>query len=76
MVTYDSLVQLRQLISWLFCFVCLPSVWPFFAAQWVCLQFVIVVFSDHTHLLLLSYDMHIFQVQAKLRGFSNNIPHR
>ena len=28
-------------------------VWPFLAVQWVCLQFVIVAFPDHTHLLLL-----------------------
>ena len=26
-------------------------VWLFLAVQWVCLWFVIVVFSDHTHLL-------------------------
>ena len=25
--------------------------WPFLAVPWVCLQFVIVVFPDHTHLL-------------------------
>ena len=26
-------------------------VWLFFAVPWVCLQFVVVVFPDHTHLL-------------------------
>ena len=26
-------------------------VWLFLAVPWVCLQFVIVVFTDHTHLL-------------------------
>ena len=26
-------------------------VWLFIAVPWVCLQFVIVVFPDHTHLL-------------------------
>ena len=26
-------------------------VWLFLAVSWVCLQFVIVVFPDHTHLL-------------------------
>ena len=26
-------------------------VWLFLAVPWVCLQFVIVVFPDHTHLL-------------------------
>ena len=39
--------------------VCLPGVsWLMcgssFAVPWVCLQFVIVVFLDHTHLLFLS----------------------
>ena len=29
------------------------AVWLFLAVSWVCLQFVIVVFSDHTHLLFL-----------------------
>ena len=28
-------------------------VWLFLAVPWVCLQFVIVVFPDHTHLLFL-----------------------
>ena len=28
-------------------------VWLFLAVPWVCLQFVIVVFLDHTHLLFL-----------------------
>ena len=28
-------------------------VWLFLAVPWVCLQFVIVVFPDHTHLLIL-----------------------
>ena len=27
------------------------DVWLFLAVPWVCLQFVIVVFPDHTHLL-------------------------
>ena len=29
-------------------------VWLFLAVSWGCLQFVIVVFPDHTHLLFLS----------------------
>ena len=29
-------------------------VWLFLAVPWVCLQFVIVVFPDHTHLLFLA----------------------
>ena len=29
-------------------------VWLFFVVPWVCLQFVIVVFPDHTHALAIS----------------------
>ena len=32
-------------------------VWLFLAVPWVCLQFVIVVFPDHTHLL---FQLYIF----------------
>ena len=28
-------------------------VWLFLSVPWVCLQFVILIFSDHTHLLFL-----------------------
>ena len=42
-----ELVVLPGLSSW-----CLVIVaWFFLAVPWVCLQFVIVVFPDHTHLL-------------------------
>ena len=35
---------------------CLMNVeWLFLVVPWVCLQFVIVVFPDHTHLLFLMY---------------------
>ena len=40
-----ELVALLSLSSW--CFVIV--VWDFLAVLWVCLQFVIVVFPDHTH---------------------------
>ena len=44
-----ELVALLGLSSW-----CLMMVvWLFLAVPWVCLQFVIVVYPDHTHLLLL-----------------------
>ena len=44
-----ELVVLRGMSSW-----CLVIVlWLFLTAPWVCLWFVIVVFPDHTHLLLL-----------------------
>ena len=42
-----EMVALLSLSSW-----CLVMVlWLFLAVPWVCLQFVIVVFPDHTHLL-------------------------
>ena len=44
-----ELVVLLSLSSW--CLVIV--VWLFLAVPWVCLQFVIVVISDHTHLLFL-----------------------
>ena len=40
-----ELVALLSMSSW--CFVIV--VWLFLAVLWVCLQFVIVVFPDHTH---------------------------
>ena len=44
-----ELVALLNLSSW-----CLMMVeWLFLAVPWGCLRFVIVVFSDHTHLLFL-----------------------
>ena len=45
-----ELVALLGLSSWCL----LIIVWLFLAVPWVCLQFVIVVFPDHTHLLFLS----------------------
>ena len=42
-----ELGALLSLSSW--CLVIV--VWLFLAVPWVCLQFVIVVFPDHTHLL-------------------------
>ena len=45
-----ELFALLSLSSW-----CLVMVvWLFLAGPWVCLQLVIVVFPDHTHLLFLS----------------------
>ena len=45
-----ELVALLSLSSW--CLVIV--VWLFLAVPWVCLQFVIVVLPDHTHLLFLT----------------------
>ena len=42
-----ELVPLLSFLSW--CLVIV--VWLFLAVPWVCLQFVIVVFPNHTHLL-------------------------
>ena len=45
-----ELVALFSLSSW-----CLVMVvWLFLAVPWVCLRFVIVVFSEYTHLLFLT----------------------
>ena len=38
-------------------------VWLFLAVPWVCLQFVIVVFPDHTHLLF--WKLNIFDIIDK-----------
>ena len=46
-----ELVALLSLSSW--CLVIV--VWLFLVVPWVCLQFVIVVFSDHTHLLFFKH---------------------
>ena len=47
-----ELVALLNLSSW-----CLVMVeWLFLAVPWGCLQFVIVIFPDHTHLLFLTID--------------------
>ena len=49
--------------------VCLSSwglmivVWLFLTMLWVCLQFVIVVFPDHTHLLLLELHYTVIHLQ-------------
>ena len=49
-----ELVALLSLSSW-----CLVNVvWLFRTSPWVCLQFVIVVFPDHNHLLLLTCLQH------------------
>ena len=51
-----ELVALLSLSFW--CLVII--VWLFLAMAWVCLQFVIVIFPDRTHLLFLeSIDTHI-----------------
>ena len=48
----------RRLVSLLSLSSCclVVVVWLFLTVPWVSLQFVIVVFPDHTHLLFLSID--------------------
>ena len=46
------MVALLILSSW--CLVMVDRL--FLAVPWGCLQFVIVVFPDHTHLLFLTFD--------------------
>ena len=48
-----ELVALLDLSSW--CLVVVGRL--FLAVPWGCLQFVIVVFPDHTHLLFSTYDL-------------------
>ena len=50
-----ELVALLILSSW--CLVMVERL--FLAMTWDCLRFVIVVFPDHTHLLLFTYPMNI-----------------
>ena len=51
-----ELVALLGLSSW-----CLVMVvWLFLTVSWVCLQFVILVFPDHTHLLFLFVGICIY----------------
>ena len=55
-----ELVALLKLSSW-----CLVMVeWLFLVVPWIFLQFVIVVFPDHTHLLLIQLD------QLKFRSWN------
>ena len=45
-------------------------VWLFLAVPWVCLQFVIVVFLDHTHFLLLQdvvSDLGLYYLSMSLK---------
>ena len=49
-------------------------VWLFLAVPWVCMQFVIVVFPDHTHLLFfkdISRKPSISRYFNKLKGCAN-----
>ena len=59
-----ELIALLDLSSW--CLVVV--VWLFLKVPWVCLQFVIVVFPDHTHLLISKIPLlNISSVETGLR---------
>ena len=57
-----ELVALLSLSSWRLVVV----VWLFLAFPWVCLQFVIVVFPDHTHLLffMILNKLHVLKISS------------
>ena len=64
-----GLVALLNLSPW-----CLVVVgWLFLAVPWDCLQFVIVVFPDHTSLLILEAD---HQVAMNRRESMRNTRHK
>ena len=60
-----DLIALLNLSSWYVVIV----VWLFLAVSWVCLQSVIVVFPDHTHLLFSMAVNCIFLIIPVLRCF-------
>ena len=55
-----ELFALLSLFSWCLVFV----VWLILAVAWICLQFVIVVFSDHTHLLFLIHAKFQYSIKC------------
>ena len=57
-----ELVALLCLSSWCLMIV----VWLFLTMPWVCLQFVIVVFPDHTHLIFLTNQEWRSRVRRRL----------
>ena len=57
-----ELIALLSLSSW--CLVIV--VWLFLAVSWVYLQFVIVVFPDHTHYFCAIYNIDIMRQSACL----------
>ena len=65
---YLNLMRKRELVALLLlpfgCLVTVNVLWLFLMVLWVGLQFVIVVFPDHTHLL--AHLLGISKVRAKL----------
>ena len=68
--SFAILMGKRELVALL----CLPSrclviVWLFLMMPWVCLQFVIVVHSDHTHLVFLNGGRELFESSPSIIFF-------
>ena len=57
-----NLMGKRKLVAMLSLSICcfMMVVWLFLAVPLVCLLFVIVVFPDHTHLLFLGSEYHLY----------------
>ena len=63
--------------SWLLCFVCLPGVsWLLCGSpsrcHWFCLQFVIVILPDNTHLLKKADDKKACKITQEAKSFITN----
>ena len=59
----------RELVALLTSWCLVTVVWLFLAVPWVCLQFVIVVFPEHAHLLFLVsiiFQSYIFRVGSRV----------
>ena len=68
-----KLVALLSLCSWCLLMVVLL----FLAVPWVCMQFVIVVFPDHTHLLFLGskYSLYLITCTTRLVTLKHGLHH-
>ena len=66
--------RLHRLICILSSWCIVIIVWLFLAVPWVCLQFVIVIFSDRTHLLFLFLYVRdlLLRDKAHVQTQSNN----
>ena len=62
-----ELVALLCLTSW--CLVIV--VWLFLTIPWICLQFVIMIFPDHTHLLFILEEVFEFVSSVSVCYFSS-----
>ena len=69
LVLQSSVERKRKLVSLLLlsyaCLVIVYVLWLFHTVPWVCLQFVIVVFADQTHLLFASFDINVARLSLQ-----------